>query len=357
LSRVSVTFDGNSRGAVTAAKQTAEAIGKVKLTAAEQASANVKHGIEQRRSLQSLAAEYTKVATTAKRGSEEQLAAFKLEQKALRELNNTHGVHSQRLQSGTNEMGKFSRGALAGSGAMRGFGRNIAFASMAFIGSAGLIAMLRSSVGEGAKLETQTIRTTKVFGAQAAGVKRWSENSATALRVTRAAALDTVSAFGQLFAGMDVAPAKVAPMSKALVQLAADTAAFTGKDVGVVNSAFLAAIAGRTRGLKQLGTHDHGDRGRAGRRASRPRPEHRRPEQGRDRDRAGADRALQARPADREAWRAVGRGGAGDNHFAEGRGWGEGRSGRSRRSSDERAEGARDLQPHARKDLEDARRG
>ena len=200
---MNITFDGSSRGAVQAAKQTSEALGKVK---AEAASAST----------------------------------------AL-------GHHSKALASGEREMSRFTRGAVAGSGAMHSLGRSVAFASLAFIGSAGLVSVLKSSVSEGAKLETQTIRTTKVFGEQAEGIKRWSENAATALRLTKAEALDAASTFGTLLANMDVAPAKVAPMSKALTQLAADMAAFKGVKPEVALSALEAAVAGRTRGLKQLG--------------------------------------------------------------------------------------------------------
>jgi hypothetical protein len=53
---------------------------------------------------------------------------------------------SPSLRAAETDVGRLSRGALAGSGVLAGFGRSVAFASTAFIGGAGLIALLRDSV-------------------------------------------------------------------------------------------------------------------------------------------------------------------------------------------------------------------
>ncbi len=253
MSRVDITFDGNSRGAVGAARQTVEAIDKVKRTAADQAQQGIQRRVEERRSLQALAVEYTKVATTAKKGSEQQIAALKLEQKALRELNDTHGVHSTRLRSSTNELGKFSRGSLAGSGAVGHLGRSVAFASGAFLSGVGLIAVLKESTTAAGSLEVQLQRTDKTFGGNADTIKKWSESSAKSLGVTRAAALDAVNTVGTLLTNMGVAAGQVAKLSPTLLQRAADVASAKGVSSDTVNTAFIAGIAGRTRALKQLG--------------------------------------------------------------------------------------------------------
>src|SRR6266540_5264077 len=55
----------------------------------------------------------------------------------------------RREATGTNaELGKLSRGALAGSGAFRGLGRSIAFASAGFLGGYGLTAAISGAVNE-----------------------------------------------------------------------------------------------------------------------------------------------------------------------------------------------------------------
>ncbi|HEY8645042.1 MAG TPA: C40 family peptidase [Gaiellaceae bacterium] len=87
--RVDVTFSGSAGGAVGAARQTALAIDKVKVSAA---------------------------------GS------------------------SAPLRGMERDLGRVERGAFAGSGAFRGMGRSIAFASGAFLGAAGFVEVVKSSI-------------------------------------------------------------------------------------------------------------------------------------------------------------------------------------------------------------------
>lgn len=203
MSRVELTFSGNSRGAVGAATATAAAIERVKLQAGQSSVAL--------------------------------------------------GHHSKALKEGETEMGRFTRGTLAGSGAMSHFGRSLAFASGGFLAAAGLISVMRESVKGASSLETQIARTTREFGTQATGILAWSKTSAEALHQTRVAALATANDFGTLFANLGFAPGKTAEMSKTLTQLAADISAVTGKDSSTTTAALTSALAGRTLGLKQLG--------------------------------------------------------------------------------------------------------
>lgn len=55
----------------------------------------------------------------------------------------------------TRELGQLSRGAVAGSGVLRGFGRSVAFASGAFLGTAGLVYAIRSAVRTGLDFERE----------------------------------------------------------------------------------------------------------------------------------------------------------------------------------------------------------
>lgn len=103
MARVSVTFDGNNRGAVEAARGTVAAVDKLKRATAEQAA-------EARLSAEANA-------------------------KAEREIS------------------RLSRGALAGSGIFQHLGRSVAFASGAFLGAAGFTEVVRSSVDAAEALE------------------------------------------------------------------------------------------------------------------------------------------------------------------------------------------------------------
>jgi hypothetical protein len=68
-----------------------------------------------------------------------------------------------RFRSTGREGGRFARGALAGSGIMRGFGRSIAFASGAFLGAAGFTALIRSAVDEYSKTAKVGAQTNAVI--------------------------------------------------------------------------------------------------------------------------------------------------------------------------------------------------
>jgi hypothetical protein len=122
-------------------------------TVKEQASRAIVANAQQREALQKLAAEYRLVANNAKRGSEAQIAASRLAEKAERELASSLGVvgRESRLASGhASRFGKdidhAGRGALAGSGAFRSLGRSIAFASGGFLAFASAGAFLRKSI-------------------------------------------------------------------------------------------------------------------------------------------------------------------------------------------------------------------
>src|SRR5947207_6563943 len=58
-------------------------------------------------------------------------------------------------------MGKAGRGGLAASGAFKGLGRSVAFASTSFLGGVGIVAALKSSVGaaEQAQVAQGSLRT------------------------------------------------------------------------------------------------------------------------------------------------------------------------------------------------------
>ncbi len=89
-----------------------------------------------------------------------------------RELDQAHSKFRRSAGEFEKDAGRISRGALAGSGALQGLGRSIAFASGAFLGAAGLTATVRAGFDElaqGAKVAAQTNAVIKSTG-EIAGV-------------------------------------------------------------------------------------------------------------------------------------------------------------------------------------------
>jgi len=120
VNRVGIEFDGASRGAVTAAKQTQEALQAVGRTAS-------------------------------------------------REGRNM-AVFGGGVRDAERDVGKLSRGALAGSGIFRSFGRSLAFASAGFIGGYGITAAVRGAaneLSESVRVAAQTRQALRSTGGQA----------------------------------------------------------------------------------------------------------------------------------------------------------------------------------------------
>jgi hypothetical protein len=112
---------------------------------------------------------YRQVAASAERGSREQITAANLAERAERRLAGSLGVtahESLRLSSSSRaaerDIGHATRGALAGSGVFRSFGRSLAFASGGFLAFASAGQLLRTSLGAAREAAV----TQKQLGAQ-----------------------------------------------------------------------------------------------------------------------------------------------------------------------------------------------
>src|SRR5258708_40072992 len=76
------------------------------------------------------------------------IAAARGTAQAIGQVRGEAAASSPHLRTMEGDLGRVERGALAGSGAFRGLGRSIAFASAGFLGGFGLLALLRSASDE-----------------------------------------------------------------------------------------------------------------------------------------------------------------------------------------------------------------
>ncbi len=151
------------------------------------------------------------------------------------------------------EMGKMTRGALAGSGAFGGFARSIAFASTAFLGGAGLTFALRGAIKGASDLSEEINKSKVVFGSASQIILRWSQGTAVSLGIARAEALKFAGTFGNMLVPMGFARDEASKMSKGLVNLAADMASFNNAAPVEVLEALRAGLAGETEPLRRFG--------------------------------------------------------------------------------------------------------
>jgi hypothetical protein len=150
-------------------------------------------------------------------------------------------------------VGQLSRGVVAGSGALRGFARSVAFASASFLGAAGFTALVRQSVNAASDLNEAINRATVTFRGSAPEILKWSENAAHALGMSQRAALENASSIGAMLIPMGYARDNAAGMSKAMVQLAADLASINNQDPSEMLDRIRAGLAGETEPLRRFG--------------------------------------------------------------------------------------------------------
>lgn len=259
-SRVGIEFDGNAGGAVRAARETRGAVAGVARTVAETAAENIQKQVQERQALEKLVAEYRQAGAAAKAGSREQVTAANLAAEAERRLARTHATtaHEQanlarQAGSAERELGKLSRGAVASSGVMHGLGRQVAYASGAFLGAYGVVGVFKQTVTAAEALVQQQNRTTAVFGTQARAVEAWSHRSVTSMHATSAEALKLADNVGTVLHAMSVAPTAAASYSTSLAQVAVKLAAVKDADPSEVIDAIDAAVRGRGLRLAEYG--------------------------------------------------------------------------------------------------------
>lgn len=253
METVFIRFKGDERDALRAAARTDEGLKKVLATANETASAQVEAAARARRAQEALYSEYRRLAQEARRGSAEQVEANRLAAQSARKLGVEYGDAGRRVTFFGREIRSAERGAIAGSGAFRGLGRSVAFASTAFLGSVGITSLIRSSVEAAIDLERQAARTRIVFGESAPAMLRWSHTAAESMGLTRSEALKTAAGIGNMLRSLGLAPAEAARMSRSLTQLAGDMAAFNGVPVDKTLAAIRSGLAGMPRPLRQFG--------------------------------------------------------------------------------------------------------
>jgi murein DD-endopeptidase MepM/ murein hydrolase activator NlpD len=249
---VALTFKGENRGALAAARETGQAIGRVKREAGESAQATVQAAAKERASLEKVAREYHDLANAAERGSHEQVAAAHLATTAERRLGQQIATTGRQARAADGHFGKLTRGAIAGSGAFRSFGRMIAFASGSFLGGAGLIYGLRSAKDAASNLVEQQAKSDVVFGKSATTVKRWADTTAGSFNIARDQALEYAGTFGGILHVSGLADSASAKLSKRLVELAADMASFNNASPEEALDALRSGLVGEAEPLRRF---------------------------------------------------------------------------------------------------------
>lgn len=147
---------------------------------------------------------------------------------------------------------RFGRGALAGSGALRGLGRNLAFASAGFLGGTGLVYGMRTAISVASNLEEQTNKVNVVFRESGSEVVEWSQKSSTSFGIAQDRALEYVGTLGGVFNSSGLARTESAKLSQQIVELAADMASFNNASPEDALLALRSGLVGEVEPLRRF---------------------------------------------------------------------------------------------------------
>lgn len=92
-----------------------------------------------------------------------------------------------------------------------------------------------------------------VFGQNASAVEKWGDTSATAMGISKQAALEAAGTYGNLFQAFGLGQGEAQKMSTSLVQLASDMASFNNTSIDDAILALRSGLSGETEPLKRFG--------------------------------------------------------------------------------------------------------
>jgi predicted transcriptional regulator len=130
---------------------------------------------------------------------------------------------------------------------------NLLKTALAGIGIAATIKGLQSTVMAASNLSESIAKSNTVFGKNAQAIQDWSQTTASALGVSRQAALEAAGTYGNLFRAFGINESESAKMSTALVTLAADLASFNNVPIDDALLALRSGLSGETEPLKRFG--------------------------------------------------------------------------------------------------------
>lgn len=146
-------------------------------------------------------------------------------------------------------LGRATRGALAGSGAFRNFGRMIAFASGSFLGGAGFVYAARRALDASSGLAEQQDFANRMFGQGIDVVTRYAN---TALGLARDQAFEATAGLGALLVKFTDSQDEAARLSVTLTKLGVDLASIKDTGVDEALTALRSGLVGETEPLRRF---------------------------------------------------------------------------------------------------------
>ena len=112
---------------------------------------------------------------------------------------------------------------------------------------------LATSVEAASNLNEQISKSQVVFGSSSGEIEDWSKTTARSIGIAQDQAIEAAGSFGNLFRTVGLGGAPAAEMSRTLVQLAADMAAFSNTDPADALLALRSGLIGEAEPLRRYG--------------------------------------------------------------------------------------------------------
>lgn len=108
------------------------------------------------------------------------------------------------------------------------------------------------AISEASDLNETLSKSQVIFGKQAPAMEKWASGAARSAGLSKQAALETASSFGDMFSQIGFAGGEAASMSKNVVQLAADLGSFNNLDTAEVTDMLSGAFRGEYDSLQRV---------------------------------------------------------------------------------------------------------
>lgn len=125
--------------------------------------------------------------------------------------------------------------------------------AFAIVGVAGAIAAIRKTVDAASDLEESQSKANVVFGESVGVIDKFASTSATAVGLSKQAALGFAGTFGNLFVALGISASQAAGLSTEIVSLGADLASFNNLEVDETLEKLRSGLVGEVEPLRALG--------------------------------------------------------------------------------------------------------
>lgn len=115
-----------------------------------------------------------------------------------------------------------------------------------------MVSFSMQGVRSASELSETMNKASVIFGANAEAMDRWASSAATSVGMSKGAALEAATGFGNMFAQLGFAGDQAALMSREVVQLAADLGSFNNLSTDEVSDMMSAAFRGEYDSLQRL---------------------------------------------------------------------------------------------------------